>query len=222
MFAQCHEMQGNLYNQQQVQFGSNPPKSVADYLAERDIADETARKRQEEATQLLEGEDERLRREQERDELDDLLDEESNDVDKPCLPRRMPGCSGGSFTKAQNGSTKQQAPKKSLSQASTMASTNTMNTPLKSISGQATQGVTPSPSGEEKKPSSLAGSKGKAVVKGLDASMQMVCNKHVDQGGSSSKTLANFDPTFFLVRSDNRYPQSGKLRGVPMPNLVSF
>ena len=38
MFQQCHEMQGNKFDKQ-IHFGSAPPKSVGEYLAEKSSED---------------------------------------------------------------------------------------------------------------------------------------------------------------------------------------
>lgn len=220
VFQQCHGMQGNKFDKQ-IHLGSTPPKSVAEYIAEKESSEGIVRRRQEEAASKLKTFEKQDDDDRERDELDELLLEETeSQVQQPQAPKRLPGCTQGTLglgkavpQKKQGGDKTEKGAARSLASLSTATPTKSLASASASslgISASAAPIAEGTPFGGP--PSVSAGGKASGA---LDSDMQMVADKHMEtEGGSSIKALYGLEPSFFLIKSDKRYGQSAKVRGV--------
>ena len=214
MFQQCYGMQGSKFDKQ-IHLGATPPKSVADYISEKGLAEGSLKRKQEEALAKFRQDEQEAEDLSDRDELDDLLLEETeSQIQQPVAPKRLPGCTQG--TLGRPGPTPQkikgQGEKSEKGPRSLGSTTTTTPKSVASITMPMAASASPTAEASVQGPPSLSCGKASAS---LDADMQMVANKHMEtEGGSSSKALHGLEPSFFLIKSDRRYGQSGKLRGV--------
>lgn len=198
-----------------LQFGRGAgPKSVAEYLSEH------ARKQQEDeslgrsAKQALDSAAP-LKDPNDVDSLLEQLQEESDvsdDESKPIKPKRLPGCFQAPTTtpaakkaRATNKQDSNSASKKAPAARSTASTT----------APTLTAGHASSTTGVDAKSESKAATASASGNKKLDTEMQLVYDKHMATDGTGANCLFGFVPANFLVESEKRYVQSGKLRGVP-------